>query len=80
MHDVSTQESDIGLEADVRSLTYLPKLTGNQFLLRELAYIARNFSASEAEKLGLSSLGKEIRMFKLLWSWQRRSRSAEPRD
>jgi len=80
MHDVSTQESDIGLEADVRSLTYLPKLTGNQFLLRELAYTARNFPASEAEKLGLSSLGQEIRMFKLLWSWQRRSWSAEPRD
>jgi len=36
-------------------LAYLPKLTGNQSLLRELAYTARNFSASEAEKLGLVS-------------------------
>ena len=33
----------------------MPKLTGNQSLLRELAYTARNFSASEAEKLGLVS-------------------------
>jgi len=55
IHDVSTQESDIGLAADVGSLAYLPKLTGNQSLLRELAYTARNFSASEAEKLGLVS-------------------------
>jgi len=62
MHDVSTQESDIGLAAAVGSLAYLPKLTGNQSLLRELAYTARNLSASEAEKLGLSSLGEEIRM------------------
>ena len=36
-------------------MAYLPKLTGNQSLLRELAYTARNFSASEAEKLGLVS-------------------------
>jgi len=62
MHDVSTQESDIGLVAAVESLAYLPKLTGNQSLLRELAYTARNLSAPEAEKLGLSSLGEEIRM------------------
>jgi len=61
MHHVSTQESDIGLAAAVRSLAYLPKLTGNQFLLCELAYTARNLSMSEAEKLGLS-LGEEIRM------------------
>jgi len=43
------------LAADVGSLAYLPKLTGNQSLLRELAYTARNFSAPEAEKLGLVS-------------------------
>jgi len=61
MHHVSTQESDIGLVAAVGSLAYLPKLTGNQFLFRELAYTARNLSASEAKKLGLS-LGEEIRM------------------
>ena len=50
-----TQEADIGIAADVGSLAYLPKVTGNQSLLRELAYTARNFSASEAEKLGLVS-------------------------
>ena len=53
--ELSAQESDVGLAADVGSLAYLPKLTGNQSLLRELAYTARNFSASEAEKLGLVS-------------------------
>lgn len=46
---------DIGLAADVGSLAYLPKITGNQSLLRELAYTARNFTAVEAEKLGLVS-------------------------
>ena len=30
MHSVSTHESDIGLVAAVRSLAYLPKLTGLQ--------------------------------------------------
>lgn len=51
----SIKEADIGIAADVGSLAYLPKVTGNQSLLRELAYTARNFSASEAEKLGLVS-------------------------
>lgn len=40
---------------DVGSLSYLPKITGNQSLLRELTYTARPFFASEAEKLGLVS-------------------------
>jgi len=31
--NLSTQESDVGLAADVGSLAYLPKLTGNQSLL-----------------------------------------------
>ena len=40
---------------DVGSLSYLPKSTGNQSLIRELTYTARPFFASEAEKLGLVS-------------------------
>jgi len=62
MHDISTQESDIVLAAAVGYLAYLPKLTSNQSLLCKLVYTARNLSVSEAEKLGLLSLGEEIRM------------------
>lgn len=46
---------DIGLAADIGTLAFLPKITGNQSLVRELAYTARSFSAAEAEKLGLVS-------------------------
>ncbi|KAG2004231.1 enoyl-CoA hydratase/isomerase [Coprinopsis cinerea AmutBmut pab1-1] len=51
----SIKEVDIGLAADIGTLAYLPKITGNQSLIRELAYTARNFSAAEAEKIGLVS-------------------------
>ena len=37
------------------SLAFLPKITGNDSLVRELTYTARPFSAIEAEKLGLVS-------------------------
>jgi delta(3,5)-delta(2,4)-dienoyl-CoA isomerase len=46
---------DIGLAADGGSLAYLPKITGNESLLRELAYTARSFSSDEALRLGLVS-------------------------
>ena len=49
------QEVDIGLAPDIGSLAFLPKITGNQSLLRELTYTARSFSAAEADKLGLVS-------------------------
>ncbi|KAF9473532.1 Delta2-dienoyl-CoA-isomerase [Pholiota conissans] len=49
------KEVDIGLAPDIGSLAFLPKITGNQSLLRELTYTARAFSAAEAEKLGLVS-------------------------
>ncbi|XP_006457394.1 hypothetical protein AGABI2DRAFT_79845 [Agaricus bisporus var. bisporus H97] len=49
------KEVDVGLAADIGSLAYLPKITGNQSLIRELAYTGRAFSAKEAEKLGLVS-------------------------
>ena len=49
------QEVDIGLAPDIGSLAFLPKITGNDSLVRELAYTARPFSANEALKLGLIS-------------------------
>jgi len=51
----SIKEVDIGLAPDVGILAYLPKITGNDSLARELTYTGRPFSASEAEKLGLVS-------------------------
>lgn len=46
---------DIGLAPDIGSLAFLPKITGNHSLIRELTYTARPFTAVEAEKLGLVS-------------------------
>lgn len=51
----SWQEVDIGLAPDIGSLAFLPKITGNHSLVRELTYTARSFSANEAQKLGLVS-------------------------
>ncbi|EPS95693.1 hypothetical protein FOMPIDRAFT_1131961 [Fomitopsis schrenkii] len=51
----SIKEVDVGLAADIGTLARLPKVVGNHSLLHELAYTARNFSAAEAEKLGLVS-------------------------
>ncbi|PPQ66243.1 hypothetical protein CVT26_010944 [Gymnopilus dilepis] len=49
------KEVDIGLAPDIGSLAYIPKITGNHSLVRELTYTARPFGAAEAEKLGLVS-------------------------
>ncbi|KAJ7453259.1 Delta2-dienoyl-CoA-isomerase [Mycena galericulata] len=49
------KEVDVGLAADIGTLAYLPKITGNHSFMRELAYTSRLFSASEAERLGLVS-------------------------
>ncbi|TRM70369.1 ClpP/crotonase-like domain-containing protein [Schizophyllum amplum] len=51
----SIKEVDVGLAADIGTLAYLPKITGNQSLARELAYSTRPFSAQEALQLGLVS-------------------------
>ncbi|KAF4566213.1 hypothetical protein EYR40_001976 [Pleurotus pulmonarius] len=51
----SIKEVDVGLAADIGTLSTIPKATGNQSLVRELAFSARNFSALEADKLGLLS-------------------------
>lgn len=51
----SHQEVDIGLAPDLGTLSYLPKITGNHSLVRELTYTSRFFSAEEADKIGLVS-------------------------
>ncbi|KAJ7311779.1 Delta2-dienoyl-CoA-isomerase [Mycena albidolilacea] len=51
----SIKEVDIGLAADVGTLAYLPKITGNHSLMREMAYSAALFSASDASRMGLLS-------------------------
>ncbi|KAF9070438.1 Delta2-dienoyl-CoA-isomerase [Rhodocollybia butyracea] len=45
----------IGLAADMGSLAYLPKITGNMSFIREMAYTAQWFPASKAEQIGLVS-------------------------
>ncbi|OSX68128.1 hypothetical protein POSPLADRAFT_1126972 [Postia placenta MAD-698-R-SB12] len=46
------KKADVGLAADIGTLARLPKIAGNQSLVHELAYTARNFSADEAERTG----------------------------
>lgn len=46
------QEVELGLAADVGHLQRLPKITGNDSLLRELCFSARMFGAEEAKQLG----------------------------
>lgn len=43
----------VGLAADIGSLQYLPKVVGNQSLLRELILTGRKFDSKEARELGL---------------------------
>lgn len=52
---LARQEVDIGLAPDIGSLAFLPKITGNHSLVRELTYTARGFSADEAREFGLVS-------------------------
>ncbi|CAO3619295.1 unnamed protein product [Cunninghamella echinulata] len=47
------KEVDVGLAADVGSLQRLPKVIGNQSLVRELCYTGRDFLADEALQHGL---------------------------
>ncbi|KAI0736029.1 ClpP/crotonase [Earliella scabrosa] len=51
----SIKEVDVGLAADIGTLARLPKVTGNQSLVNELALTARNFSATDADKMGFVS-------------------------
>jgi len=43
------------MAADLGTLARLPKITGNESLLRELAFTARAFDAAEAAQLGFVS-------------------------
>lgn len=47
------KEIDIGMTADVGTLQRLPKLIGNQGIVRELAYTGRKVEAAEARDIGL---------------------------
>ncbi|CUA73012.1 hypothetical protein RSOLAG22IIIB_10452 [Rhizoctonia solani] len=51
----SIKEVDVGLAADIGTLSRLPKITGNESLLRELAFTAREFGPFEATQLGMVS-------------------------
>ena len=51
----SIKEVDIGLAADLGTLQRLPRITGNESLLRELAFTGRNFTCAEGQLLGLFS-------------------------
>lgn len=51
----SIKEVDIGLAADLGTLQRLPKVVGNDSLLRELCYTGRNFGADEAGRMGMVS-------------------------
>lgn len=51
----SIKEVDVGLAADIGTLARLPKIAGNQSMVYELAFTAREFGAGEAEKMGLVS-------------------------
>jgi delta(3,5)-delta(2,4)-dienoyl-CoA isomerase len=45
----------VGLAADIGTLARLPKITGNESLVRELAFTAREFGPAEAAQLGMVS-------------------------
>ncbi|CUA72844.1 hypothetical protein RSOLAG22IIIB_10352 [Rhizoctonia solani] len=51
----SIKEVDVGLAADIGTLSRLPKITGNESLLRELAFTAQEFGPAEAIQLGMVS-------------------------
>lgn len=49
------KEAALGLAADVGALQYLPKIIGNQSLVRELCFTARRFDGVEANQIGFTS-------------------------
>jgi len=49
------KEVDVGIVADVGTLQRFPKIVGNDSLVRELCYTARQFKSSEALSMGLVS-------------------------
>ena len=53
------QEVDVGLAADLGTLQRLPKVIGNDSLMRELVYTARKMFAGEAKEFGLVRWGDQ---------------------
>ncbi|TGZ76556.1 ClpP/crotonase [Ascodesmis nigricans] len=51
----SVKEVDIGIAADIGTLTRLPKIVGNMSWVKDVAYSARIFGAEEALKQGFVS-------------------------
>lgn len=51
----TVKEIDLGLAADVGALQRLPKVIGNQSIVRELCFTGRKVDSKEAEKIGLVS-------------------------
>ncbi|KAF9025545.1 Delta2-dienoyl-CoA-isomerase [Hymenopellis radicata] len=51
----SIKETEIGLAADIGTLSYLPKVTGHLSLVREYAYTSQFFDATVAQRMGLIS-------------------------
>lgn len=49
------QEVDIGIAADMGTLSRIGKIIGNDSLARELAFTARPFRVDEAVKMGFVS-------------------------
>lgn len=49
----SVREVDLGLAADMGTLQYLPKIIGNDGLMREMVLTGRNVDTSEAKEMGL---------------------------
>ena len=48
-----SQEVDLGITADVGTLQRFPKIVGNDSLVRELCYTARQMFSDEAKAAGL---------------------------
>jgi len=51
----AVKEVDIGLAADIGTLTRLPKVVGNHSWVKEVCYTARDFGADEAMQVGFVS-------------------------
>jgi len=68
------KEVDIGLAADIGTLTRLPKVVGNMSWVKEVCYTAREFGADEALRVGFVSTvesGKEQTVQKAIeWAIQ----------
>lgn len=57
------KEVDVGLAADVGILQRLEKITTNSSFSREIAFTAREFSATEALHIGFVESFKQIKFF-----------------